>query len=528
MRLIKTHGYRFVRKCLGERFAKNVAIKWFGYRPTIDIDKSDEAHRLRYPSAKIVSGPQFMRTIFKFYYDPQLDPNAILPGSDIARVCSYVPYYRGCTDLVIYNFLRQNYGIRDPVLVRASVFSQHTVIWSRQMIVPGNDVVILKDPAETGSEEIPAHGTLVIEVFHPDLPAKLNQFRFFGIYRDERHGIISGVHSLHIPKVKLVYGNQPFLRSFAPKDASLYYNSSVDEHVPLESERSLSTDGLVRFVVPSGRSVSGFYTVSEPVGAPGAMWHDGPVPYFVEPARVPRSTGTCRQGFTVPDFQENAPSVLASRAQIGFRPKEITFTAFDEQGHLLAKRSAPIVADDQTIDLLLLFDEDRLSGLVNIIADFNTDAGLFEHPPVGFLHLYYRSRGGYGDQVHSEGSRGYWIDPLRTPKSYRCRKFAPLLKDDTLNFIYSIVNVGTLGPNPDDTVKVRLFSDRGGEFVFPYKILSDGVSIIRGETLLELAGSSIDRGAIVQIEHETTNYSAFWFAVDKRTKHIGVDHFTGG
>jgi hypothetical protein len=78
-------------------------------------------------------------------------------------------------------------------------------------------------------------------------------------------------------------------------------------------------------------------------------------------------------------------------------------------------------------------------------------------------------------------------------------------------------------------VTIRVFTDKGSEHLAQFKVRTDGITNIRQDEVLKIVGqSNILQTAIVQIEAETTNYNATWYAVDKRTGHIATDHFTGG
>ena len=49
-----------------------------------------------------------------------------------------------------------------------------------------------------------------------------------------------------------------------------------------------------------------------------------------------------------------------------------------------------------------------------------------------------------------------------------------------------------------------------------------------GDSLMETIDSYIEHSAVIWFEHQTLNLNGTWFAIDKNTGHVGVDHLTGG
>ena len=503
-------------------------------------------HQLKRFGSKEVGQHDFAEAVFGLYYGGG-DPNSIAPNGKVNCAVSFVPYRRGLTNVMIYNFFKANYGIRDPVLFRLSIVSEGNVHWTNQYLLKGDEIRKISDPSlQPAADEFPESGAAVVEAFHPRIKTLGSQFRFFGFYENRGAGTLAGVHSATIPMKKTTRLQPASHRSFsAAAEVETDYNSLLHSALPMDSVTPPDDRNLSKMQIgcdaPSMKAqlLSGIkscqtsygYIIINPPGQRdklGAIWHEGPNSHVVREAEPKRQVCPCVQAFFVPDFAVNAPLVLATKEQIGFRPERLTFKIETEKGDLIAERTAEFHGEDEKcLDLADMFGDEDISGPVNVIIDFHEDTGSFTSNPVCYLHILYRSEHGYSDQCHTHRTSGYWNDPFRSNRSYRCRKFAPLLRSDDLYFIYSIINVGGKGPNRDDSVRVRVITDQGGEVVLNFQVATDGVTNLRGDDILEKL-DCIDEFAIVQFEHETTNYNGNWLAINRHSKHIAVDHFTGG
>ncbi len=285
---------------------------------------------------------------------------------------------------------------------------------------------------------------------------------------------------------------------------------------------------LARFDTRMPIPGSGAYiTLENTSGSPIAVWHDGSTTHLEESFSSIKNLGKCKTAFSIPDFSVHAPIVFVSTSQVGFKVDRIRFEAYRDNVELLAQEDVLISSDNDSVDLQEVFAKYKISGLVSVVATFSRDLSEFKSMPACYLHLFYRSGSMYGDQVHSHFTVGYKNDPFPRFGSYRCRKSAPFINDDRLSFIYSIVNVGGIGPNPDNLIKVRILTDTGAERVVHHTLPENGIYHIFGHEILKAIEHEIKRAAIVQLEHETTNFNASWFVLENKSNHLGVDHFSG-
>lgn len=498
-----------------------------GRSTNLDLSVSRDTQLALYSGASLVGIDRLLPSLFKVYYAGD-DPNSIVPDKDVASAASFVPYYRGFTSVVLFNFFKSNYGIRDPILYRYSIFSGREVVWCKQFLLAADRVMNIPDPAAT-VDSLPEHGNLIIEAFHPRISIPTKELRYFAIYRDLQQGSVAGSHSLGLGREGLPRLMQPSFRGFGDRDSSYFHHSAIANHVPLTVRGNSGTGALAKLLSYSGVVAHGYMTRESPSGCPTTIWHEGPTPHFISGIDSERKVGACYTAFFIPDFKLHAPLVLVSSSQIGFLPKRITIHLIAEDAQSIARKEVSIETDNATVDLMNEFRDRDLAGSINVIIEFDRDIGEFPSLPTTYVHLYYRSPQGLGDQVHSHSTVGYRDDPFRKYKSYRCRKFAPFLKDKQLEFIYSVINViPGIRALHDDSIRVRIFTDSGSEVVLNRKLSLAGITNIRGAELFANLPVEINSAAIVQFEHETTNFNGSWYAIDKSSGHLGVDHFTGG
>ncbi|HEV8646197.1 MAG TPA: hypothetical protein VGR01_11585 [Burkholderiales bacterium] len=524
--LLKTAVLRAGPKVLGPANFAHLAER-FGRIASLDLSTTRSCQLALHGDASVSGRDRILREIFQAYYSDG-DANRVVPAADIPWAASFVPYYRGFTSVILYNFFRMNYGIRDPVLYRYSILKGRNALWSRQFLLAADRVALIPDPADL-SDQLPAHGSVVIEAFHPRISTPGRNLRYFVLYRDPTIGAIAGTHALALAREGLPRLGQPSLRGFGSAHQPHFFHSAVSHRTPLEVRQPGATNILGKLHSDSGVVADGYMTMEAPSGCPTAIWHDGPTANYVKASDTSRQLGRSYTTFLVPDFRRHAPLILISGSQVGFRPRRATVHVQSEHGKELARKEISIEHDNTTLDLLAEFGGEPITGSVNVVIEFDRDIGEFRSWPATYVHLYYRSPGGWADQVHSHNAYGYWEDPFRAPRTYRCRKFAPFLGDSGLEFIYSVVNLAPgLRPVRDDRLRIRVFTDGGSECVVERKLSATGVTNIKGSELIAGLPIEVPAVAIVQIEHETTNFNASWFALDRATGRFAVDHFSGG
>ena len=498
----------------------------FGRESNLDVDSIREAQLRLHSDSKLIESEKYLSTLFEAYYK-KTDPNMIVPAAQIGAASSFVPYYRGFTQVILYNFFSINYGIRDPILYRISILNDEHVAWCEQFILASGNTININD-TNLKTDNLPKHGNLIIEAFHPRISTPMNQLRYFVIYHDSKSGALSGVHSLGAKLNGLPKLTQPSYRAYGFDNSKYYYHNIKSPRNLLSIDSTSKKTRLEKLHSNTSMIAHAYITCVSSGGCPTSVWHDGPTPHYTETISSYEKYGACYTVFYIPDFQRNAPFVFISSSQISYLPKTIKIKLVTEVGEYIADKDINISIDNTTINLTEEFNQ-NISGSCNVIFEFDRDLSEFPKPPSIYVHVYYKSPQGFGDQVHSHNSIGYYDTPAKDYKSYRCRKFAPYLKDKDIDFIYSIINLAPNGkPSHDKSIRIRIFNDMGTEFITYLDLNSSGVTNARANDILNKLPIKIKSSAIFQFEHETTNFNGSWYMIDKNNGALGVDHFSGG
>jgi hypothetical protein len=529
---LKKTSFSVIRNIVGETIAQKIAESYLERKKIFNPESAENAYLKKFPLSQIVPANKLLLELFNVYYGVKT-ADQISPAIGTPCAYAYVPYYHGKTKLLMFNFFNRNYGIRDPLLIRISLLNGATVYSVKQSIF-APDAVYLEDFIENDNEDVCQYGAAVVEVFHPHIKTPGDQFRFFVIYRDLEKGKISGVHSVQfnkeaLPQRKLKTG----YRAYTPPQTYAHYFDLTEPRLPLVPDTKQNGKLLSHASVEHPYYTMGYCCLEDDESAPSGIWHDNMENNTVNvrsKKHMSEATSPCMAAFYVPDFRRNAPIALISVSEIGFRPERLAIRSFYETGEFIAERFVEVQSDNDSIDLANVFFEDSIEGSTFFIVSFGRTINEFEVEPPCYLNLYYRCGKGFADQVHSHPTHTYGFQQALhpTPKPYRMRKMAPLLKEEGLRFVYSIVTVNGTNKFSDETVTLRIFTDMETEHVYShYPLLNNGVAVIHGDALMEEIGSHIERSAVIWFEHQTTNFNGTWFAIDKNTGHVGIDHFTG-
>lgn len=518
-----------VSKVIGKGAAEMLAVKLFKSCPGYNPDITQEQFLKQYPTAKIVSASNIVPDLYSIYYEKK-NAQEIAPDDSVSRTSAIVPYLIGTTDILIFNFLQRNYGIRDPLLVRLSVLVGEQCFWSKQYLFAANQVRYLCDfTAEADQADLPQHGIVMLEAFHPRINTPGNEFRFFMLLNNPVKGTLSGIHSIPAPLLPYQKRDEFCFRAYIPEKQLAYYCNFADSHQVLQSNgtsrnfRQAQSEGPIK-------GAMGFCIVHDDKGIPTTLWHDNCSTNMKNIKNDPTNNKfphACVTTFYVPDFEIHAPLINVIAEEIGFETKMFLIKAFRESGEPIAESWVTLTDDEDGFDLAKIFAGASIKGGAYFVVDFKRDQNEFTTMPPCYLHLFYRRRDNFADQVHSQFSFGYHNDSNGALRSYRCLKMAPLLKN--FRSIFCLATAGGAKNNPDNSITLRVFTDTGTEHVFnrfPLKV-QDGISTIHGDDLMKEVGASMKEAGVIWFEHPTTNFNGSWFLINRNTGQLATDHFSG-
>jgi len=254
-------------KIVGQETAEKVAVKYFKACPAYSM-KAMQAHYLKqYPSAGIVPLQNLLTELFNAYYRNE-SPQDIVPDTATPFVSSHVPYCRGISNVLIFNFLQRNYGIRDPLLIRLSVMAGEKHFWSKQYLFAPNQVRFIKNFSEEAEHDaLPERGIMILEAFHPRIKMPGNEFRFFMLFRDSVKGILSGSHSIPAPLIPYVNRDSFCYRAFIPRRQLAYYCNFADpsQDLDLNGQQALFREAKSKDPVKGSQ---GFCIIHDDEGTP--------------------------------------------------------------------------------------------------------------------------------------------------------------------------------------------------------------------------------------------------------------------
>jgi hypothetical protein len=488
--------------------------------------------------AKEIQDSEFMGFLFDCYYNDR-DANKVVVSMDFPRIASYAPYYKGFTSVFFHNFFKTSYGIRDPILIRYSLVdievSPEKVVWSRQYLLKPNCPLFLEDPSLTEDIVIES-GKLVIEAFNPKIAIPANEVRFHILYRNQEKGSVSVVHSFAYQATSMERPVLPQVRSYAPTEKKLFYHTPREGHfelTPNEPNKPFS-----HFSSATPMSTWGYLSVVDDDNCPTAIWHDQE-PFPVEKLEFPKTFGSnVEAAFLVPG-NSRLPTLHFSSGDLSWEPEKVEIKIFSLKGELVDTKVIPLEMPECYVDLEIEFG--HLSTAHQYVRiDFLEDWGAFKSRPRTMVDIMYRWKGGFSDQAHAEVATTHmtgYISHISTTipassslRSFRCKKFAPLIIGAGLKNYYGIGNIVGGIQGKDDWVNLRIITDLGYEIVInEYPVPLGQITVISDREILEkIPSDKIQKMATIFFEQEFINMLGQFFIEDERTGQVAVDHFTGG
>ena len=186
---------------------------------------------------------------------------------------SYVPFVKNKTNILIFNYLSMHYGVRDPVLCELRIIDDNYDYGNIQFFLKSNEVININLNEELGIEKIPELGKTDVYFYHPRIPKNIieNQIRFFGIYKNEKGIISSGVHSMPLLQNKICAQKKNFIRNFGDRKKNFNFlndNSIINN---LKKNDNMQSD-LNELTTEKKIFGNGYYLAKDL--SVKSIWHD--------------------------------------------------------------------------------------------------------------------------------------------------------------------------------------------------------------------------------------------------------------
>ncbi len=217
----------FSELLFGKRFTDELAVKYFKRNWIFDRDVVTNFHIKQCEQNITITNSNYAKEVFNIFYRT-LPPDQLVPAHTLSRAESFVPFYPGKTNLLLYNFFSRNYGIRDPILFRCIALRDRVPLAIKNLLFCADQIYLLNNLFENcwyENGKCDSKYVLVIQAFHPRIKTPSNQLRYFAIYHDKDSMTVAGTHSIQLPTRDVELSYKPSLRSFAPTDATAFYTT---------------------------------------------------------------------------------------------------------------------------------------------------------------------------------------------------------------------------------------------------------------------------------------------------------------
>lgn len=460
---------------------------------------------------------------------------------------SYIPWIQNSSCVLFTNhFFAQNYGIRSPLIIQASIInSSGKVLYSEAVVLKAYQSKIITLQS-TLLDEVPSSAFIYIQCYNPaikrDHGGHQGYYRMHGFYEKKynRSKCFSVVHSMPYPtnsfslkKTRETYLSPRGAIPIQNKKTNYlgYFHNAIYEqgNGSPSANNTFGFERIIKSVKPFGFIVNQNIKSDAVLG----IWHDGPIikslqiPDMEKPLLVNRSTATY-----VPRYELNAPFLFFDPLSLGFtEPCNVSIVFEGNHGVTIKKFAYKGVA--QFVDTSTLLSPLSHSGPMKIILEFLKIQKAFDSP----LMVNVIFRDGIkllGDCNHT--SSGFTnIQPSKTTKRamviwgpyFKINKFS-----QKLTWEYCLHNVFSMDKlQKSMPVKIRINTDTGYEYVI-------NAGCLEAESIFTVSCSFLDSisnfkshtksTATVQFESQGSSLQGSFYVLEPKSGLCGTDHLTGG
>ena len=452
-----------------------------------------------------------IETIFDSYYNDKIQNKKLL--NKIKNFSeSFVPYIKGKTNLLAFNFFKYNYNLRDPILLSIYLGSnpKNKIL---RVFKPNESIYLDSKFLSKLNKENIKYDNLIIRVSHPYLKSANNEYRFFGVYFDKSK-FISVTHSQKKPDS---YSVKCGTRSFGVKKYDYLYFDSKNYHDLRFEKKSFFLNNNKKKLIP------GFICQKYKQYITG-IWHDTDYSNKAIFNKKTNFTTNISQVLIWPKPNKINISIFIDNNQIGFIPDEVFIEVISLKNNKKIKKiKFKNITNHDFLEIKnIKYREDCYLKVFLRKKNYS-----IAKPSLGYLQAIYKAKDIAIDEVHSMITPSYNTDKTKPNVSFRCRKFAPLVFNKKLKSNFYIINLDNHGSFCDERVRVRVFGENNEEMIEDIIFRKNtGVHKINTNNIKKFLVKNKLKSGILMIEAEKTNYSAIFTLSNNYS--FGIDHFTGG
>jgi hypothetical protein len=460
---------------------------------------------------------------------------------------SYIPWVTNSNCILFINhFFAQNYGIRTPLIIQASIIdSSGKIFYSEAIVLQAyrSKIIALQSNLV---DDTPNNAFIYIQCYNPSIKrdhgGHQGYYRMHGFYEKKYkesesfsvvHSMPYPINSFSIKKTRDAYQSP---RGVIPIQNKKTNNLSYFNHSIYEQRKDL----------PSVSNMFGFERVIKPLKSFGfivnqnlqsntvsGVWHDGPIiksPHISDmkkPTLVNRSTATY-----VPRYELNAPFLFFDPLSLGFtEPCDVSI--FFEGNHGVTIKKFAYKGLAQFVDTSTLLSPLNHSGPMKIRLEFLKIQKGFDSPLM--VNVIFRDGMKLlGDCNHT--SSGFTnIQPSNTNRRAMAI-WGPYFKvnksTQKLIWEYSLHNVFSMDKSEKSMpVKIRINTDTGFEYVINAGCLEAESIFIASCSFLDSISnfkSHTKNTATIQFECQGSSLQGSFYVLDPKNGLCGTDHLTGG
>lgn len=419
-------------------------------------------------------------------------------SKEINSVAGWVPYIKGKTKVLIFNFFSQNYSLRRNLLLRYSIVSINKIVkqelfWIKpQVIFELDDENFLKSEGEF----------LIVELFHPFIKKNHGDhdghLRFWGKYFDNNKTLSCISHSMPI-RFGYNFMNEEIL-------SRSYFHKTKNKKI-----LNYSLSNLVSKF--NGRIKNyGFGVILDEKKGISSIWHVAPKNKKKNQLQISRHIAYC------PNVKNLDPYILIDEIETGIKYQEISISILKDNKIIKEKK--------------LKFEGTFFKKISEIFGEIENEYLIFvvfSSYGHSYFNIYYNVNNNYGDTVHSHQTNwnpkeNNFIGPIES--NGNTRKFFFFSKTDGTNNFLALNNY-SLKNSKSINIKLHILTDNNEEFIVNKKIGCDKPCTILdlNEDLIFLKNKAF-KNAIIQLESYDYNIDGSMLHINK--DYIASDHLTGG